>query len=125
MTPLILAMPKADEVPQAPGGSPASPLGGMLIPLLLVMLVFVLMPMFGGKKDKQRRARVAQIKKHDKVVTTTGMYGTVVAADDESVTLEVAKDVRIRFRRAAIHDLETVPGAQSGEAAGKPAPSKG
>jgi hypothetical protein len=38
----------------------------------------------------------------DEVVTIGGLYGTVRAVDDESLTLEVAPNVEVKFSRAAI-----------------------
>ncbi|MHC4932080.1 MAG: preprotein translocase subunit YajC [Planctomycetota bacterium] len=105
MRTLILALPQGDAPPQGPsepGGSP-----NMFLFLLLPLLIlFVLMPLF-NKKDRLRRQRIAGIKKHDRVVTSGGIYGTVTAMDDASLTLEVAKDVRIRVKRTSVFDIET------------------
>jgi hypothetical protein len=38
----------------------------------------------------------------DEVVTSAGIYGTIVGLDDEIVTLEVAEGVRLRIARPAI-----------------------
>ena len=48
-------------------------------------------------------------KKHDKVVTNAGIHGTVVALDEDTVTLRVDEknNVRIRFSRSAIWQVQT------------------
>ena len=90
-------------------------MGGIMIFLLPLLILFILMPLF-NKKEKHRRKRLQDIKKHDKVVTSGGIYGTIMAMDDVSVTLEVAKDVRFRIKRSSIFDLETPQDTRQREA---------
>ena len=101
---LLLALPP--DVPGPDGGSGGSGMGGLLIFLLPLLILFILMPLF-NKKEKHRRQRLQGLKKHDRVVTSGGIYGTIMAMDDGSVTLEVAKDVRLRIKRSSVFDLET------------------
>jgi len=115
MKTLILALPAPDEAPG--GGSANPPVGGGIWPLIIgLIVVMVLMPMLTGKKDKQRRLRIKDLKKHDQVVTTGGIYGTVMSFDEATVTLEVAKDVRLRFKRSSVFDIEN-PGDAAKSAA--------
>ena len=91
----------------APGG------GGMLTQFMPLILIFVVFWLFlirpQSKKEKVRRAMMKELKKHDKVVTTGGMYGTVTAVDEGDVTLEIARDVRVRFSRNAVHEIINKP----------------
>lgn len=96
----------APDAPQGGGGGAPGGLGNPLLFLIPILLLFILMPLLTGKKEKQRRLRLAGLKKHDKVVTNGGLFGVVTAIDNDSVTLEVANDVRLRFRRSAVYDLE-------------------
>ncbi|MHC4974456.1 MAG: preprotein translocase subunit YajC [Planctomycetota bacterium] len=111
----LLALP-----PQNPGQAPESPGGGgftSFLPFLLVLVVVMLfMPLF-SRKERHRQKRLTTLKKHDRVVTSGGIYGTVVALEDQTATLEIAKDVRIRVKRSSVFDLE-----KPGE--GKDAPTK-
>ena len=80
-------------------------LGGMLPILLIVGLIFyfiVIRP--GSKERKQREAQLKSLKKHDKVITNAGIHGSIVALDDDSVTLRVddKSNVRIKFTRQAV-----------------------
>lgn len=84
--------------------------GSLLIPLLLVGLIFyfiVIRPQ--SKERKQREAQLKSLKKHDKVVTNAGIHGTVVALEEDVVTLRVDEksNVRIRFSRSAIWQVLT------------------
>jgi preprotein translocase subunit YajC len=77
----------------------------MLIMIGMIFLIFwflVIRP--GSKERKAREAAVANLKKHDKVVTNAGIHGTVVSLEDDSVMLRVddKNNVRMKFTRAAI-----------------------
>ncbi|NUP26670.1 MAG: preprotein translocase subunit YajC [Nocardia sp.] len=81
----------------------------LLFPLILVAL---LVPMFlGMRRQKKEADKVAQmqdsLKVGDRVTTTSGLYGTVIEADDTSVDLEIAEDVVTTWLRAAIRDVRT------------------
>ncbi|MEU1523422.1 preprotein translocase subunit YajC [Nocardia rhamnosiphila] len=106
----------------------------LLFPLILVAL---LVPMFlGMRRQKKEADKVAQmqdsLKVGDRVTTTSGLYGTVVDADDTSVDLEIAEDVVTTWLRAAIRDVrvddtddetagDSTEGAESTDSADAPA----
>jgi preprotein translocase subunit YajC len=80
--------------------------GSSLLPLLMIVLLFGLM-YFMMIRPQQRRRRQAQelqaaLSPGDEVVTVGGLYGTVTAVDDETVTLEVSPGVHARYARPAI-----------------------
>jgi len=114
---VIFAMPVPTEAP--PGGAPASqspnPLGSMWPFFLLILVVFMIMPLF-NKRERQRRKRLGDLKKHDRVVTSGGIYGTIMSLDERFATLEIAKDVRIHVRRSSLFDIEK-PGDEGTDAA--------
>ncbi|MGW4091926.1 preprotein translocase subunit YajC [Nocardia sp. NPDC004750] len=81
----------------------------LLFPLLLVAL---LVPMFLGVRRQKREAeKVTQmqdsLKIGDQVVTTSGLYGTVVELDDTTVDLEIAEDVVTTWLRQAVREVRT------------------
>ena len=88
------------------GGAPSFFDNPLMLIMMLMLGMFVLLPMLGQKKEKKRRARVTELKKHDRVVTTGGIFGTIVNIDEKTVTLEMAKDVRVKMKRSSIYDLE-------------------
>lgn len=82
----------------------------LLFPLLLVAL---LVPMFLGVRRQKREAeKVSSMQENlaigDAVTTTSGLYGTVVDLDDETVDLEIAEDVVTTWLRQSIRDVRTV-----------------
>ena len=56
------------------------------------------------KEQKRRKEMLAAVKKHDKVVTTGGIYGVVVAVGDNDITIKIddGNNVRVKFTRAAV-----------------------
>jgi preprotein translocase subunit YajC len=75
-------------------------------PFLIVgVLFFVLLILPERKKQKQRTAMLAGIKKGDRVMTSSGMFGTVVSLSEEVVVLQVADGVRLRFTRQAVQNV--------------------
>lgn len=96
----------------------------LLFPLILVAL---LVPMFlGMRRQKKEADKVAQmqdsLKVGDRVVTTSGLYGTVVEADDTSVDLEIAEDVVTTWLRQAIREVRVDDDLAGDETPGDDAP---
>jgi preprotein translocase subunit YajC len=55
------------------------------------------------RRQRQAHQRlVDSVDVGDEVVTIGGVYGTVRALDDESLTVEIAPNVQVRFSRGAI-----------------------
>ncbi|UGT56567.1 preprotein translocase subunit YajC [Nocardia asteroides] len=78
-----------------------------LFPLLILAL---LVPMFFGiRKQKREAEKVASmqesLKVGDQVVTTSGLYGTVVDLDETTVDLEIAEEVVTTWLRQAIREV--------------------
>jgi preprotein translocase subunit YajC len=88
--------------------SPLAQDGGGLLSFLPFIIVFVIFWMLvfrpQSKERKAREEKIKSLKKHDRVVTNAGIYGTVVALDTDTVTLRVDEknNVRIVFSRAAV-----------------------
>ena len=85
----------------------AGGLGGFLIPLALmfgIMYFLVIMPQQRQRKKVQEM--LAAIKNGDKVITTSGIYGTINGMDGDTIILKVADNVKIRVARAAIAQVE-------------------
>ncbi|MFI5496192.1 preprotein translocase subunit YajC [Actinoplanes sp. NPDC051859] len=76
------------------------------MPLLLIVLLFGVM-YFMMIRPQQKRRREAQAMQAalgpgDEIVTIGGLHATVVAADDEVVTVELSPGVTARYARPAI-----------------------
>jgi len=98
----------------APTTTSAAPGFMNWIPIVLVLVIFyfvLIMP--ERKKQKQRQKMLDALSKGDRVMTSGGLYGTVVQVTNEIVTLQVADEVRMRFSRAAIQTVIADEGAKA------------
>ena len=87
----------------ASGTSSGSSGAAVLLPLLLMGLIFYFLLIRPQRRQRQAHQRLVQsVDVGDEVVTIGGLYGTVRSVDDESLTLEVAPNVEVKFSRAAI-----------------------
>ena len=96
---------KADPQPQQP--QPQSPCGDYRMLLLLggfLVLMWFMMIRPQQKQEKARKQMLASLKKNDKVVTTSGIHGTVTALGEQTVTLKLDDkgEMRVKFERSAI-----------------------
>jgi len=102
----------------SPGGGGNG--GGILQILPLMIGMFAIMYfLIIRPQQKQRRERenlLRAIKKGDRVVTTGGLYGTVVGISEHTVTLKVADQVRLDFERSAIGRIVPVAGDKESSA---------
>jgi preprotein translocase subunit YajC len=80
---------------------------GMFLPMLIVMGIFYVMLILPQQRQRKKtQAMLAALKNGDKVVTTSGIYGTVNGIDGDTVILKIADQVKIRIARSAIAQVE-------------------
>ncbi len=92
---LVLAM-------TAPPDGSVNPLV-QLVPFALVLGIFyfiILLPM--RRKQKKVQEFLASLKVNDRIVTTSGIFGTITKISEQSVQIQIADKVRIEVSRAAI-----------------------
>ena len=94
------AQAAAGATPQGPSAlEQFLPLGLML----LVLYFLILRPQ--SKKAKEHSNFVSQLKKGDRVVTSSGILGEVQGVTEKFATLEVADNVNIRILKSQIAGL--------------------
>ena len=72
-------------------------------PLILIFVIFYfLLIRPQQKKAKEHREMTANLKKGEHVITSGGIHGTITNISEETVTLEVANQVRIKVTRSHI-----------------------
>lgn len=86
-------------------------------PLFLIWYFLVILP-----QQRQRRKvkdMIANLKTGDRVLTSGGLYGTVVGFRDSVVQLQVANQVKVDVARSAISGLQSAENEEKKEAAAK------
>jgi len=87
------------------------------IPLLLVFVIFyflIILPQ--RKRQRALDAMLDNLKSGDKVVTSGGIYGTIVSVRDDkrTVQLKISENpvIRVEVARTAISGLQDAPAAE-------------
>jgi len=95
----IVNIPFLFQSAQQPGGG----WEGMLImvgAMFVVLYFFMIRPQ--QKRQKEHQNMLNSIQQGEKVVTSSGMIGTVRGMDDQTFTIEIAPNTQVKFQRAAI-----------------------
>lgn len=92
---------------QQDGGGGGSIINSLLVPMILIFGIFYFL-IIRPQQKKQRQAQtereelLASLKSNDKVITSGGIYGTIVAVRENTVQLRIAQGVSIEVLRSAI-----------------------
>ncbi len=102
----IFAMMPAD--PSGAGPSPIS----MLLPIVGMLAIFYfLLIRPQQKRQKETQKMIEALRKGDRVVTASGLMGTVVGLRDDVVVMKIADNVKVEMLKSAVtavtaHDAE-------------------
>ncbi len=90
--------------------------GGIVsfLPLIAIFAIFYfLLIRPQQKKQKDQRLMLENLKKGDRVITQSGIHGTIVKVKDQTFIIEVAEKVKMEFSKSAITarktGIETTP----------------
>lgn len=76
---------------------------GALLPLVLIVLLFwVLVIRPARKRQQELSATQSSVETGAEVMLGSGIYGTVVSVDDDTVQLEVAPGTHVKVARQAV-----------------------
>lgn len=88
------------------GATGAAGNGGGLtafVPLILMFAIFYfLLIRPQQKKAKEHQNMINAVKKGDRVITSGGIHGRIMAVDDTTVSIEVAEKIRIKVSKGNI-----------------------
>ncbi|PPC98500.1 MAG: preprotein translocase subunit YajC [Hyphomicrobium sp.] len=90
--------------------SPVDPLGGLLVPMLLMLLIFyffLIRPQ--SQRAKQHRDRMNAVRRGDTVITSGGMVGRVLKVSDTSdeIEVELADNLKVRIIKSTLMDVRS------------------
>jgi preprotein translocase subunit YajC len=93
----------ADGDPPKTGLSPIE-MVLFLVVFPLILMYFLMIRPGQKRQDQERVALLSGLKKNDRVLTTAGIYGTVVAISEkeDEVTVRVDDNVRIKMLKGSI-----------------------
>jgi preprotein translocase subunit YajC len=92
----------------AQAAAPAAPSAGeQMLHMVTILAITVGIFYFMIIRPQQKRAKetaqmLASVRKGDRVLTTGGIYGTVIGVKDDVVVLKVGDDVKIEFVKSSI-----------------------
>ncbi|MGE5742246.1 MAG: preprotein translocase subunit YajC [Candidatus Aminicenantes bacterium RBG_16_66_30] len=88
---------------QAGGAQVARPnMLGALLPFVLVFVIFyllIIMPQ--RKKQKKHLELVDNLKPGDKIITTAGIFGTVMGVNKDLIELKISSNTNIKTTKSA------------------------
>jgi preprotein translocase subunit YajC len=74
-----------------------------MAPLVLLFVVFYfLLIRPQQKKAKDHKAMLSKIEEGDNAITNGGLHGRVISVAEDTLTLEIANNVRVKIARQAI-----------------------
>lgn len=91
-------------VPITAQANPA-PGGGFLglVPIVFMFGIFyVLLIRPQMRRQRAHDELVKNLRPKDKIITNSGMHGTIVKVNDNDIVVEVADKVHLRFQRSAV-----------------------
>ena len=77
-----------------------------LVPFLLIFVIFYfLLIRPQQQRQKEQKALLAALKKGDKVVTSSGIWGTITNLGKETATVQIADNTKVIIQRENIARL--------------------
>ena len=76
-------------------------------PLLIIMVIFyVLLILPAQRRQKKTQKMLSELKNGDKVVTSGGLFGTIVGLEGDAIQLRIADQVKVKVLRSAVASLQ-------------------
>lgn len=94
-----------------------SSLIGLALPILMIVGFYFLLIRPQRNRQRAQQALIASLEVGDDVMTTGGIFGTIVEIDDDegTVTVEIAPGTRVRMLRQGISQRLVDEGYDGGE----------
>lgn len=87
---------------QAPAGGSTAMIYQIIMWVGIIGVFYFFMIRPQQKKQKEQKEMLSSIKKGDEVVTIGGLHGKVYMVDENTVTLDLDKGVKLTFDKSAI-----------------------
>jgi preprotein translocase subunit YajC len=88
--------------PQQGGSSEGGFISTLIMFALIIAIFYFMILRPQQKRQKERQKLLEALKKGDKVVTTSGLHGTIAGLDEKTALIQVSDTVKMKFERSAI-----------------------
>ena len=72
----------------------------MFAAIIAIFYFMIIRPQ--SKRQKERQKMLEAMKKGDKVVTSGGIHGKIIAMEDKTVLLEISDNVKVKVEKSAV-----------------------
>ena len=80
----------------------------LALPFLLVFgIYYVIVILPTRRNQKKSQEMIENLKVGDKVITTSGIYGTIAGLKGDRIQLRIAENVKVEMSRNAVTALQT------------------
>ncbi len=79
-----------------------NPLGSLLPLILIILVIYFLMFLPQQRRQKRHQAMISQIKKGDRVVTTTGIHGVISEVKETTFIIKIDENTKMEIEKGAI-----------------------
>jgi len=76
----------------------------MLVAMFAIFYFLLIRPQ--QKRAKQQKELVGGLKAGDNIVTAGGIHGSITAVEESTVTVEIAKGVKIKINRGSVTEVK-------------------
>ncbi|MFN2455505.1 MAG: preprotein translocase subunit YajC [Pyrinomonadaceae bacterium] len=80
---------------------------GLLLPLMIVAVFYFLIILPQKKRQRELQETVAQLKAGDRIITTSGIIGTITVARDATLLIRSADKTILEITRSAVAGLQS------------------
>lgn len=101
------------QTAEGAGGPPAAYNIGFL--LLLVGIFYFLLLRPEQRRRREHDRLLAQLKRNDQVVMSSGIHGQVVRVEEKVIVVEIAPRVQVKVERSAIQAVQKAPVTEARE----------
>jgi preprotein translocase subunit YajC len=88
---------------QGPAAAQPRAAFGFFVPMILIFAVFYLLLILPQrKKQKKHMEMVENLRSGDRIITTGGIFGSVMGVQKDRIELKVASNVKIEITKSAV-----------------------
>ena len=97
-----VAWAQGDAAPEGPAGLLS------LVPFILIFVIFYfLLILPQQRKQKEHKKMIEELKKGDKIITSSGIWGTITRLEKDNATVQIDDNTKIKIQRENISRKRT------------------